>query len=139
MDYSTLILYATLIAIIGLCIALILFKKDLKKKKSSSSDSSVSHTQEIHTVSNAFVLQKIDQRKRIINEYHYTKIVNPSYELVFQLENGELLTLKCSKSTHKDIPFRKTGELKYNQHRLVCFKTEDRTYSDGYLTDKIQM
>jgi hypothetical protein len=114
----------------------ILPKKTNFKSKAKHSESSAPPAQKIHTET-AVLIQKIDQRKRIMNEYHYTKITDSSYQLMFRLENGETLLLHCSKSAHRDVPFQKTGSLTYSNHKLIRFKTDTQVISDGYHTAQL--
>ncbi|MBE6876048.1 MAG: DUF2500 domain-containing protein [Ruminococcus sp.] len=80
----------------------------------------------------AFLLQKIDERRRIMDEYRHTKITDEYYELVFELQNGEMLRVSCSKTAYHDMPFRKTGILTYSGGRLMQFKTTEQVISDEY-------
>lgn len=78
------------------------------------------------------LLQKIDERRRVMDEYHHTSVHDEYFELVFQLKNGEMLRLSCSKSAYRTMPFRKTGELTYRSGRLMQFKTTEQVISDEY-------
>ena len=80
----------------------------------------------------AFLLQKIDERRRIMDEYRHTKITDEYYELVFELQSGEMLRVSCSKTAYHDMPFRKTGILTYSNGRLMQFKTTEQVISDEY-------
>jgi len=80
----------------------------------------------------AFLLQKIDERRRIMDEYHHTKITDQYYELVFELQNGEMLRVSCSRTAYHETPFRKTGILTYSAGRLIQFKTQEQVIFDGY-------
>ena len=80
----------------------------------------------------AFLLQKIDERRRIMDEYRHTRITDEYFELVFELQNGEMLRVSCSKAAYHDMPFRKTGILTYSGGRLMQFKTTEQVISDEY-------
>ena len=135
MEYSNLILFGTLIIIIGLLLVFMLAKNKPKPKKSST-PAPVTH--EVRTET-ALLLLKIDKRKRTMDEFHHTQITDSHYKLVFQLQNGERLTLNCSATAHRDVPFRKAGELTYRHHRLIRFQTDDLNISDGGHTDKFKL
>ena len=81
----------------------------------------------------AFLLQKIDERRRIIDEFRHTKICDEYFELVFELRNGETICISCSKTVYREIPFRKTGILTYSDGRLIQFITQEQVISDEYI------
>ena len=141
MSFTSIILFAFAIISIGLLLIFLLNSRPPKKKstvhsRQEHSSPVVPPAPKIYT-ENAFLLQKIDQRRRIMNEYHYTKITDVHFELVFQLENGEHLLLKCSKTSYMDMPFRKNGVLTHCDGRLIRFKTSEKVISEGYSVQEL--
>ncbi len=136
MSFTSIILFAFAFCLIGLLLIFLLNSRPPKKKTTDHSVPVVPPAPRIY-IENAFLLQKIDQRRRITNEYHHTKITDEHFELVFQLENGEHLLLKCSKSSYRDMPFRKNGVLTHCDGRLIRFKTSQENISEGYSVQKL--
>lgn len=106
-------------------------KPDPEYQKKRAEQLSAGTAPKIYTES-AFLLQKIDERRRIMDEYHHTRITDEYYELVFELQSGEMLRVSCSKTAYHDMPFRKTGILTYSNGRLMRFKTPEQAISDEY-------
>ncbi|MBR1554775.1 MAG: hypothetical protein IJ644_05195 [Oscillospiraceae bacterium] len=106
-------------------------RKSEPERQKTRAEQLAADTPRIYTES-AFLLQKIDERRRIMDEYHHTKITDEYFELVFELQNGEMLRVSCSKTAYHDMPFRKTGILTYSNGRLMRFKTTEHVISDEY-------
>ncbi|MBR0485760.1 MAG: hypothetical protein IJJ69_13465 [Oscillospiraceae bacterium] len=106
-------------------------RKPEQERQKTRVEQLASDTPKIYTET-AFLLQKIDERRRIMDEYHHTKITDEYYELVFELQNGEMLRVSCSKTAYHDMPFRKTGILTHSGGRLMRFKAQEQVISDEY-------
>ncbi|MBR1528744.1 MAG: hypothetical protein IJ642_05535 [Oscillospiraceae bacterium] len=103
-----------------------------RKAPEASKPDPVPVTPKIYTEP-AFLLQKIDERRRIMDEYRHTKICNEYFELIFELRSGERIRVSCSKTAYQEIPFRKTGILTYSNGQLIQFQTQEATISEGYV------
>ncbi len=141
MSFTSILLFGLAIFAIGLLLIFLLNSRPAKKKstdhsKRQSQAPAVPPAPKVYH-ENAFLLQKIDQRRRIMDEYHHTKITDVHFELVFQLENGEQLLLQCSKAAHMDMPFRKNGILTHCDGRLIRFKTSEKVISEGYTVPEL--
>ena len=136
MSFLSIIFFALAILAAGLLLIFLLNSRPVSKKshthtKAKTSAPVAPPAPKIYT-ENAFLLQKIDQRRRIMDEYRHTKITDVHFELVFQLETGEHLLLKCSRPTYLEMPFRKNGILTHCDGRLLRFKTSEQIVSEEY-------
>jgi len=140
MSFTSILLFGLAIFATGLLIIFLLNSRLPRKKTERSRPElqtpPVPPAPKVYT-ENAFLLQKIDQRRRIMDEYHHTKITDVHFELVFQLQNGEQLLLQCSKMSYMDMPFRKNGVLTHCDGRLIRFKTSEKVISEDYTVPQL--
>ena len=130
MTLQIILLFLLIILAIGLLLILIL-SGSRQKHDSGNSSSEPPPAPKTYT-DTGYMLQKIDERRRITDEFHHTKICDEYFELVFVLCNGEYLRVSCSKNAYKKVPFRKTGLLTYKNGRLIEFKTQEQVISEEY-------
>ncbi len=131
MPFISVLLFALALVMLGLLI-LILNSRPFSRKKSYELHKPPPVTVPKVYTETAFLLQKIDERRRIMDEYRHTRITDEYFELVFELQNGEMLRISCSKTAYHDMPFRKTGTLTYSDGRLMRFRTTEQVISDEY-------
>ncbi len=131
MSFIFVLSFALVIIIIGLLLILILSSRLFFQKKVYTVHKPPVTVPKVYTET-AFLLQKIDERRRTMDEYHHTKITDEYFELVFELQSGEILRISCSKTAYHDIEFRKPGTLTYSDGRLMRFRTEEHVIYDGY-------
>lgn len=78
----------------------------------------------------ATLIQKSDDRLRIIESTGQTKLVDEYYELVFVTRKGQKLKIECSAEAYDKVPFNQQGSLTYKRNTLVKFKYyEDTVYN----------
>ena len=134
MSFHSILLFALVIFMTGVLLIVVL-GKGLFLPKSSQSKAVIRKSPvpapKVYTET-AVLLQKIDERRRVMDEYRHTKITDEYFELVFELQNGEMLRLSCSKAAYREMPFRKTGILTCCDGRLIRFKTPEQVISDEY-------
>ena len=77
----------------------------------------------------ATLVQKSDDRLRIIESTGQTRLVDEYYELVFITRKGKKVKIECSRDAYEKIPFNQQGSLTYRRNKLVKFKYyEDIVY-----------
>ena len=77
----------------------------------------------------ATLVQKSDDRLRIIENDGNVKLVDEYYELTFMTRKGQTVKIECSVDAYEKIPFDKQGSLTYKKNKLVKFKYyEDIVY-----------
>jgi len=78
----------------------------------------------------ATLIQKSDDRLRIIESTGQEKLIDEYYELVFVTRKGQKLKIECSREAYEKIPFNQQGSLTYRRNKLVKFKYyEDIVYN----------
>lgn len=78
----------------------------------------------------ATLIQKSDDRLRIIENNGNVKLVDEYYELTFVTRKGQTVKIECSVNAYEKIPFDKQGSLTYRKNKLVKFKYyEDIVYN----------
>ncbi|MDE6657133.1 MAG: hypothetical protein K2J88_00930 [Oscillospiraceae bacterium] len=80
----------------------------------------------------ACVVFKFDERERLLDEYQHSSIHNEKYGLILETPNGEKFRLACSKTAHKQMPYRETGTFTFRDNKLIKFDSEKHTISDEY-------
>ncbi|MBQ8961824.1 MAG: hypothetical protein IJ071_11535 [Ruminococcus sp.] len=75
----------------------------------------------------ATLVQKCDDRMRIIESTGQVKLVDEYYELVFVTRKGQKLKIECSREAYDKIPFNQQGSLTYKRNTLVKFKYYEDT------------
>ena len=79
----------------------------------------------------ATLVQKSDDRLRIIESTGQTRLVDEYYELVFITRKGKKVKIECSREAYEKIPFNQQGSLTYKRNKLVKFKYyEDIVYNN---------
>lgn len=77
----------------------------------------------------ATLIQKSDDRMRVIESTGQTRLVDEYYELLFITRKGKKIRIECSREAYDKIPFNQQGSLTYRRNRLVKFKYyEDIVY-----------
>lgn len=80
----------------------------------------------------ATLIQKSDDRLRIIESTGQTRLVDEYYELVFITRKGKKIKIECSREAYEKIPFNQQGSLTYKRNKLVKFKYyEDIVYNNN--------
>lgn len=69
------------------------------------------------------LVQKIDERKRIVDARGHSKQFNEYYELVFRTRKGEPIHIITDKNIYKQIPFNQQGSLSFLRDEFVRFKS----------------
>ncbi len=82
----------------------------------------------------AILMQKIDERRRVVDSSGHSTLYDEYFELVFQTRKGETLHLNASRAAFKEIPFNQQGALTYKKGTLVKFKYIGGLVSDEYST-----
>ncbi len=80
----------------------------------------------------AILMQKIDERRRVVDSSGHSTLYDEYFELVFQTRKGETLHLTASRAAFKEIPFNQQGALTYKKGTLVKFKYIGGLISDEY-------
>lgn len=75
----------------------------------------------------ATLIQKCDDRMRIIESTGQVKLVDEYYELVFVTRKGQKLKIECSREAYDKVPFNQQGSLTYRRNTLVKFKYYEDT------------
>ena len=79
----------------------------------------------------AILMQKIDERRRVVDSTGHSKLYDEYFELVFETRRGEMIHLKASRAAFKEIPFNQQGSLSFRNGTLIKFK-----YIGGVITDE---
>ena len=79
----------------------------------------------------AILMQKIDERRRVVDSSGHSTLYDEYFELVFQTRKGETLHLTASRAAFKEIPFNQQGSLTHKRGTLVRFK-----YAGGLISDE---
>lgn len=70
----------------------------------------------------ATLIQKSDDRLRIVENNGNVKLIDEYYELTFVTRKGQTVKIECSVDAYEKIPFDKQGSLTYKKNKLVKFK-----------------
>ena len=68
------------------------------------------------------LVQKIDERRRVVNHAGRTFIYDPYFELVFETKEGDSIRLVTSRAVFKEIPFKQRGALTYQGTDFIRFR-----------------
>jgi len=128
MEISVTTAMLLLLAVMTVCLLIMMLSAGNPHKKHISASGrggqNVTPSPRIYTET-AFMIQKIDSRRRIMDEYRHTSIEAEHYELVFELENGGILHLSCSKAAYMEIPFQEAGSVTYCNGKLIKFESKE--------------
>ncbi len=80
----------------------------------------------------AILMQKIDERRRVVDSSGHSTLYDEYFELVFQTRKGETLHLTASRAAFKEIPFNQQGALTHKRGAFVKFKYIGGLISDEY-------
>lgn len=80
----------------------------------------------------AILMQKIDERRRVVDSSGHSTLYDEYFELVFETRKGETLHLTASRAAFKEIPFNQQGSLTHKKGKLVKFKYIGGLISDEY-------
>lgn len=79
----------------------------------------------------ATLVQKCDDRLRVIESSGQVRLIDEYYELIFTTRKGQKLKVQCSRDAYEKVPFNQQGSLTYKRNTLVKFKYyEDTIYND---------
>ncbi len=81
----------------------------------------------------AILLQKIDERRRVVDSSGHSTLYDEYFELVFETRKGETLHLTASRAAFKEVPFNQQGSLTHKRGQLVKFKYIGGLVSDEYV------
>lgn len=82
----------------------------------------------------AILMQKIDERRRVVDSSGHSTLYDEYFELVFETRKGETLHLTATRASFKEIPFNQQGSLTHKKGKLVKFKYTGGLISDEYST-----
>ena len=80
------------------------------------------------------LVQKVDERRRTIDQNGTSKLYNEYYELIFRTRKGEILHIVTTKVVYKEVPFNQQGSLTFSGEQFIKFKflggeiTEERSH-----------
>ncbi|MBE6825521.1 MAG: hypothetical protein IJN11_02670 [Oscillospiraceae bacterium] len=80
----------------------------------------------------AILMQKIDERRRVVDSSGHSTLYDEYFELVFETRKGETLHLTASRAAFKEVPFNQQGSLTHKKGQLVKFKYIGGLISDEY-------
>lgn len=80
----------------------------------------------------AILCQKIDERRRVVDNMGHSTIYDEYFELVFETRRGETIHLVASRPTFKEVPFHQEGALTHKKGMFIKFK-----YHGGLITDEV--
>ena len=84
----------------------------------------------------ATLIQKSDDRLRVIENNGTIRLIDEYYELLFVTAKGQKLKVRCSPEVYEIIPFDEQGSLAYRKNTLVKFKLYDQTIlEDGRIEE----
>jgi hypothetical protein len=75
----------------------------------------------------ATLVQKSDDRLRVIESSGQEHYEDEYYELVFVTRKGKKLRIECSAEAYGKVPFNQQGSLTYKRNKLVKFKYYEDT------------
>lgn len=101
------------------------------ERYNAASRQSGSHRNQPYTEM-AILMQKIDERRRVVDSSGHSTLYDEYFELVFQTRKGETLHLTASRAAFKEIPFNQQGSLTHKRGTLVKFK-----YAGGLVSDEM--
>lgn len=81
----------------------------------------------------AILMQKIDERRRVVDSSGHSTLYDEYFELVFETRKGETLHLTASRAAFKEVPFNQQGSLTHKRGQLVKFKYVGGLVSDEYV------
>ena len=87
----------------------------------------------------ATLIQKSDDRLRVIENSGRVRMIDEYYELLFVTRKGQKLKIQCSPEAYEKMPFDEQGSLTYKRNTLVKFKLYDETiYNDHTEEEKAE-
>ena len=69
------------------------------------------------------LVQKVDERKRIVDARGHSRLFNEYYELIFRTRKGEAIHIITDKNTFRQVPFNQQGSLTFMYDEFVRFKS----------------
>jgi hypothetical protein len=106
-------------------------RNSARRKTESRHGSSRRNSNQAYTEM-AILLQKIDERRRVVDSSGHSTLYDEYFELVFQTRKGEELHLTASRAAFKEIPFNQQGSLTHKKGTLIKFKYAGGLISDEY-------
>lgn len=80
----------------------------------------------------AVLMQKIDERRRVVDSSGHSTLYDEYFELVFETRKRGTLRLEASRAAFKEVPFNQEGVLTYKNGVLIKFKYAGGLISDEY-------
>lgn len=80
----------------------------------------------------AVLMQKVDERRRVVDSAGHSTLSGEYFELVFETRKGEILHLETSRASFKEVPFNQQGSLTHKRGKMIKFK-----YAGGLVSDEI--
>lgn len=71
------------------------------------------------------LIQKIDERRKVVNAEGRSAVYDPYFELVFETKDSETIRLVTSRAIFKEIPFQQRGALTYKGTNFIRFRFDD--------------
>lgn len=100
--------------------------RGLRLPSAQSSRNNQSHTEM------AVLMQKVDERRRVVDSSGHSTLSGEYFELVFETRKGEILHLETSRASFKEVPFNQQGSLTHKRGKMIKFK-----YAGGLVSDEI--
>lgn len=69
------------------------------------------------------LVQKIDERKRVVDARGHSRLFNEYYELIFRTRKGEPIHTIVDKNIYRQIPFNQQGSLTFLRDNFIKFKS----------------
>jgi competence protein ComGF len=82
------------------------------------------------------LVQKTDERKRVVDARGYSRLFNEYYELVFRTRKGEAIHIITDKNIYRQIPFNQQGSLTFLHDEFIKFKTVSEVIEKPKATSK---
>ncbi len=80
----------------------------------------------------AILMQKIDERRRVVDSSGHSTLYDEYFELVFETRKGGMLHLVASRAAFKEVPFNQEGAVTYKHGTMIKFKYAGGLISDEY-------
>lgn len=80
----------------------------------------------------AILMQKIDDRRRVVDSSGHSTLYDEYFELVFENRKGGTIRLEASRAAFKEVPFNQEGALTYKHGMFIKFKYNGGLISDEY-------
>ena len=109
-------------------------------QQSDGSDDAAQKKSNEPVVEMATLIQRSDDRLRVIENSGKIRMIDEYYELMFLTRKGAKIKVECSPDIYEKIPFDEQGSLTYKKGTFVKFKLYSETYyNDGTVEDNARL